>query len=70
MNTLHLVAWRRGIGGTRVRMENALEAGYVVRRQDGDVPTITCLTCGHTSANQRDLDERYCGRCRRFHEGP
>jgi len=38
-------------------------------KDDGDhLPSITCLFCGFTSYNPHDIEERYCGRCHRFHE--
>jgi hypothetical protein len=30
---------------------------------------ILCLTCGAVSHNRNDIEQRYCGRCHRFH-GP
>ena len=29
---------------------------------------IRCLACGAVSWHPRDVAERYCGRCHRFHE--
>ena len=34
---------------------------------EGD-DAITCLVCYRTSHNPHDIRERYCGRCRQFHE--
>jgi uncharacterized OB-fold protein len=32
---------------------------------------IRCHTCGRTSYQPRDVEERYCGACHKFHdEGP
>jgi hypothetical protein len=30
--------------------------------------SITCHTCGRTSANPNDIRERYCGHCHVFHD--
>jgi len=31
---------------------------------------IRCLTCGRTSYNRNDVEQRYCGNCHRFHDDP
>lgn len=33
-----------------------------------DGKSITCDRCGMTSYNQNDIDARYCGRCKIFHD--
>jgi hypothetical protein len=33
-----------------------------------DGQSITCLVCGRTSHHPRDVAERYCGHCHRFHD--
>ena len=42
-------------------------SGYMILEVYG-VPTITCIECGMTSANINDVEQRYCGRCHKFHE--
>lgn len=29
---------------------------------------ITCQKCGMTSCNANDIERRYCGHCKRFHD--
>lgn len=65
MSDLQLV-YRRA----NVRVESGIDDGYLVREGPGRKTSITCLVCGFTSANRNDVDERYCARCRRFHEAP
>lgn len=33
-----------------------------------DGKSITCITCGMTSANPHDIEQRYCGHCHVFHD--
>jgi ribosomal protein L37E len=33
-------------------------------------PGIHCLVCGRVSFNRSDIEQRYCGYCKRFHEEP
>lgn len=40
---------------------------YVLVRDDRGRPGIECLRCGLTSWNINDVDHRYCGHCRQFH---
>jgi hypothetical protein len=35
-----------------------------------DGRAITCETCGLTSHNRHDVEERYCGNCHVFHDDP
>ena len=36
---------------------------------DSDIPVaIKCLKCNFLSYNERDISERYCGYCNKFHE--
>ena len=35
-----------------------------------DGTAIRCLVCGRTSDHPRDLAERYCGFCHRWHDRP
>jgi hypothetical protein len=35
-----------------------------------DGRAIRCLACGLTSYHPRDVAEKYCGFCHRFHEDP
>jgi len=45
--------------------------GYdlVINRSTGRaVMGIRCHTCGRVSYNLKDIDERYCGACHRFHD--
>lgn len=42
-------------------------SGYVILEVYG-VQTITCIECGLTSANVNDVEQRYCGRCCKFHD--
>jgi len=39
---------------------------YVLGWRDG-LPRILCLCCGLGTQNSRDIKERYCGFCGRFH---
>lgn len=39
--------------------------GFVFR---GDEIGIICLDCGHVSYHDKDVEERYCGYCDKFHE--
>ena len=32
--------------------------------------SITCPSCGKTSYNPGDIQNRYCGNCHEFHDGP
>jgi hypothetical protein len=43
-------------------------SGYVIRNRDGRA-SIQCLTCGLTSHNPNDVEQKYCGHCHKFHEG-
>jgi hypothetical protein len=43
------------------------QTGYIIHRERGRV-TITCLRCQSISANPNDVENKYCGRCHRFHE--
>jgi len=60
-----------------IRRDVALGAGHecaewTVNSQcvicDREAPSITCPRCGSVSYNLHDIEERYCGRCHRFHE--
>lgn len=31
-------------------------------------PSIICLSCGMQSYNLNDIENRYCGKCHKFHE--
>ena len=42
--------------------------GYTID-QMGGVESITCLTCKRTSYHPKDVENRYCGFCKKFHEG-
>jgi ribosomal protein S27AE len=42
--------------------------GYAISLTDGEVLAITCLTCGRTSFNSNDVENKYCGHCHVFHE--
>jgi uncharacterized OB-fold protein len=42
--------------------------GYAISLTDGHVLGITCLTCGRTSFNPTDVEQKYCGHCHVFHE--
>jgi hypothetical protein len=42
--------------------------GYIVAHVDGQTDTITCLRCGMTSFQPRDIAQKYCGHCHVFHE--
>ena len=33
-------------------------------------PVFVCLYCGKGSYHPRDVENKYCGRCHRFHENP
>lgn len=33
-----------------------------------DGQSITCNLCGMRSYNRNDIEQKYCGRCHRFHE--
>jgi ribosomal protein L37E len=37
-------------------------------KEIGGRKTITCLVCGRTSYHPRDVEEKYCGHCHRFHD--
>lgn len=37
-------------------------------RNDPDQAYIVCPRCGAVSHHPKDITERYCGRCHRFHE--
>jgi hypothetical protein len=41
-----------------------------IRRDHATVPSITCPTCRRTSYQTRDIAEKYCGFCHRFHDDP
>lgn len=41
--------------------------GYLV---SADGKSITCLECGAISWHPLDVQQRYCGRCHRFHDEP
>ena len=43
------------------------QRGYLIQ-EGGGPATITCLTCQRTSANPKDVTERYCGHCHVFHD--
>ena len=45
-----------------------LARGERYRIDDGR--RITCLTCGLTSQNPHDVEQRYCGSCHRWHDEP
>jgi len=54
-------------------MEDTPEAarkalGYTID-QMGGVESITCHTCKRTSYHPKDVENRYCGFCKKFHEG-
>lgn len=34
----------------------------------GEIMSITCLRCGRTSYSRGDIDHRYCGHCKMFHD--
>jgi ribosomal protein L37E len=34
----------------------------------GAAVAIKCLTCGRTSHNPHDVEQKYCGHCHVFHE--
>lgn len=40
---------------------------YVIVRDNRGRPGIECLHCGLVSWNINDVDHRYCGNCRQFH---
>lgn len=42
---------------------------YELAEVDGRI-VITCRTCGRTSTHWKDVWERYCGYCHRFHLDP
>ena len=33
-----------------------------------DGAAILCLHCGHTSYDPRDVEHKYCGFCKKFHD--
>ena len=35
-----------------------------------DGHAILCIPCNRISYHPQDIKERYCGRCKTFHEGP
>jgi hypothetical protein len=65
----HQIAKESGLTITLARFsgrEARLEIGTGYRIDWGK-QTITCLTCGRTSAHPEDVRNRYCGHCHRFH---
>jgi hypothetical protein len=48
------------------RFEETSRDGYVLGNVNGDL-WIQCLTCGVKSFRQKDITERYCGKCHKFH---
>lgn len=42
-------------------------SSYAIHRRDNQW-VITCLRCGRTSYHPQDVQQRYCGACRRFHD--
>ena len=45
------------------------EQTYALVRSPRGTPGIECLRCGLVSWNQKDVAEKYCGHCGKFHEG-
>lgn len=41
---------------------------YELLSRDGITVAIKCLKCGMTSYNRGDIENEYCGNCKRFHE--
>jgi hypothetical protein len=39
-----------------------------IRYRIDDGRRITCFTCGRTSHNLHDVEQRYCGHCHVFHD--
>jgi ribosomal protein L37E len=50
-----------------VVLETSSGTGYMLQDLDGR-RSITCLRCHRTSYTPADVDERYCGHCKVFHE--
>lgn len=46
-----------------------MSATYEIIATAGSVTgkAIKCLVCGMTSYNSNDVEQRYCGRCHRYH---
>lgn len=44
--------------------------GYQLGIEAGRKAWILCLECNRKSFHPQDVAERYCGRCRRFHDEP
>jgi hypothetical protein len=47
-----------------IACDSAVEATRAVPAQ----PYIVCPRCGAVSHHPKDISERYCGRCHRFHD--
>jgi hypothetical protein len=53
--------WWAWVEPTWVRLERRCEVA-------GDRTSITCLACGMTSHHPMDVQRRYCGNCKVFHD--
>ncbi len=46
-----------------------IREGYDLLTINGE-PAIRCTQCQQVSYHPKDIAERYCGRCQKFHEEP
>jgi hypothetical protein len=56
-------------GWWRDKAQHALARGYRLYGLADAPDAIQCLRCGLTSWNAGDIAQRYCGWCKRYHEG-
>jgi hypothetical protein len=54
------------LGGLRLVTPVPREPTYRIHQSER--PAIHCLICGAVSHHPQDVRERYCARCKRFHE--
>ena len=41
---------------------------FVIGKTRDGMDWLHCLLCGKKTYNRNDIDHRYCGRCKRFHD--
>lgn len=56
------------LAALRAAFGRSYQIVHTVTAQQTHTLQILCLHCGRASANLRDIEERYCGHCHRFHE--
>jgi ribosomal protein S27AE len=54
--------------GKQANARTALRRARKIAKQLTPTPHIVCPRCGAVSHHPKDISERYCGRCHRFHD--